>query len=146
MLCNRINYKSTTNRKSTTNPQHLEKCDTMIHNKWKQCSLDFDLLWTCCSVNHKTDHSNQPINRTYYVRCLHIHLQQIHKNPKNKKKLECGPMPSVMAALPNIGGALCESSVIPFLVPRREVWLTPAVGVPCRKSCQYRRTQDLNAK
>jgi len=29
------------------------------------------------------------------------------------------------------GGALCESSVIPFLVPRRKVWLTPAAGVPC---------------
>jgi len=27
-------------------------------------------------------------------------------------KLECGPMSNVMAALPNIGGALCESSVI----------------------------------
>ena len=24
-----------------------------------------------------------------------------------KKRLECGPMPNVMAALPNIGGALC---------------------------------------
>ena len=30
-----------------------------------------------------------------------------------------------------VGGALCESSVIPFLVPRRNVWLTPAAGVPC---------------
>jgi len=28
---------------------------------------------------------------------------------------------SVMAAQPNIGGALCKSSVIPFPVPRREV-------------------------
>jgi len=46
-------------------------------------------------------------------------------------RLECGPMPNVMAALPNIGGALCESSVIPFLVPRRNVWLTPAAGVAC---------------
>jgi len=36
-----------------------------------------------------------------------------------------------MAALPNIAGALCKSSVIPFLVPRRKVWLTPAAGVPC---------------
>jgi len=26
-------------------------------------------------------------------------------------KLECGPMPNVMDAQPNIGGALCESSV-----------------------------------
>ena len=32
--------------------------------------------------------------------------------------LECGPMPNVMAAQLNIGGALCESSVIRFLVPR----------------------------
>jgi len=46
-------------------------------------------------------------------------------------KVECGPMPNVMAAVRNIGGALCESSVIPFLVPRRKVWLTPAAGVPC---------------
>jgi len=34
-------------------------------------------------------------------------------------------MANVMAA-PNIGGALCESSLIPFLAPRRKVWLTPA--------------------
>jgi len=26
-------------------------------------------------------------------------------------KLECGPMPNVMAAQPNIGDAICESSV-----------------------------------
>jgi len=38
-------------------------------------------------------------------------------------QLECGPMPNVMAAQPNIGCALCESSIIPFLVPRRNVWL-----------------------
>jgi len=25
-------------------------------------------------------------------------------------KLECGPMPNVMAALPNIGGAFCSTS------------------------------------
>jgi len=47
------------------------------------------------------------------------------------EKLECGQMPNVMAAQPNIGVALCESSVIAFLVPRRKVWLTPAAGVPC---------------
>jgi len=46
-------------------------------------------------------------------------------------KLECGPMPNVMAAVPNVGGALCESSIIPFLVPCRKVWLTPAAVVPC---------------
>jgi len=40
-------------------------------------------------------------------------------------------MPIVMAAQPNVGGALCESSVIPFLGPRRKAWLTSAAGVPC---------------
>ena len=40
-------------------------------------------------------------------------------------------MPNVMAALLNIGGALCKSFVITFLVPRRKVWLTPAAGVLC---------------
>jgi len=33
----------------------------------------------------------------------------------------------------NIGGALCEITAIPFLVPRRKVWLTPVAGVPCSK-------------
>ena len=28
---------------------------------------------------------------------------------KNINELECGPMPNVMAALPNIGGALCST-------------------------------------
>jgi len=33
----------------------------------------------------------------------------IAKQRKVKEKLECGPMPNVMAALPNIGGALCST-------------------------------------
>ena len=37
-------------------------------------------------------------------------------------------MPNVMAAQLNIGGALRESSVIPFLVPRRKVCLMPAAS------------------
>jgi len=42
-------------------------------------------------------------------------------------------MPNGMDTLPNTGGALCESSVsvIPFLVPRRRLWLTPSDRVPC---------------
>ena len=44
-----------------------------IHNKSKQCSFGFDLLRTCYSAaaNHKTNHSNEPTNRTYDVRYLH---------------------------------------------------------------------------
>jgi len=47
------------------------------------------------------------------------------------KILECGPIPNVMAAQPNVGGVLCESSVIPLIAPRHKVWLT-AAAVPCR--------------
>jgi len=57
----------------------------------------------------------------FCLRNLHNTLEQ----------LQCGSMPNVMATWPNIGGALCKSSVIPFLVPRRKVWPTPAAGVPC---------------
>ena len=31
------------------------------------------------------------------------------RDGKNNKELECGPMPNVMAALPNIGDALCPT-------------------------------------
>jgi len=47
-------------------------------------------------------------------------------------------MPNVMAAQPNIGGALCGTSVIPFLVPRRKVWLMPAAGLPCSNAAKTR--------
>jgi len=43
-------------------------------------------------------------------------IRQGINQERKKEKLECGPMPNVMAALPNIGGALYGSSVIPFLV------------------------------
>jgi len=31
----------------------------------------------------------------------------LYKHKRNQQQLECGPMPNAMAALPNIGGALC---------------------------------------
>jgi len=39
-------------------------------------------------------------------------------------------MPNVSAAQPNIGGALYENFVIPFLVLRRKVCMTPTAPVP----------------
>jgi len=45
------------------------------------------------------------------------------------KELECGPMPSVMAALPNIGG------VAPS-VQRRKIWLTPTTKLPCSNAAK----------
>jgi len=49
----------------------------------------------------------------------------------DKSKLECGPMHNVMATQPNIGGVLCENSLIPFLVRRRKLSLMPTARVPC---------------
>ena len=68
-----------------------------------------------------------------------VDIQSPNAENRRGKELECGPMPNVMAALPNIGGALYGSSVIPFLVPRRKIWLTPAtrcraVTLPRRKT------------
>ena len=33
----------------------------------------------------------------------------VRKEAPTERKLECGPMPNVMAALSNIGGALCST-------------------------------------
>jgi len=42
-----------------------------------------------------------------------IHIKQYYYISQHKytkyDKLECGPMPNVMAALPNIAGALCST-------------------------------------
>jgi len=45
--------------------------------------------------------------------------------------LECGPMPNLMVALWNIGGAERKFPTIAFLVARRKVWLTHMAGVSC---------------
>jgi len=65
---------------------------------------------------------------------------------KTKSKLECGPMPNMMAAQANIGGARCESTVIPFLVPCRKVWLTPAARVPCSNAANIGEHKTWDVK
>jgi len=56
-------------------------------------------------TNITTTHNNYFIksNKTTSV------IQQQQKYIQKKVKLECGPMPNVMATLPNIGGALCST-------------------------------------
>jgi len=39
----------------------------------------------------------------------HTFTDQKKCTTQNKHKRECGPMPNVMVALPNIGGALCST-------------------------------------
>ena len=38
-----------------------------------------------------------------------IYSSFIHHKGRSNKQLECGPMPNLMVALPNIGGALCST-------------------------------------
>jgi len=49
------------------------------------------------------------IPHTYSPKIPAKQLQRQKNNVRKKGKLECGPMPNVMAALPNIGGALCST-------------------------------------
>ena len=53
---------------------------------------------------------------------------------ETRRKLECGPMPNVMAALPNIGIALCST---------HKVWLTPTTRVPCSNAAKTRSPLKL---
>jgi len=64
---------------------------------------------------------------------IHWPLQPVHGlyGHKTEKNYKCGPIPNVIAALPNIGGILCKSLVIPFFVPCRKLWLMPTARVPC---------------
>ena len=55
-------------------------------------------------------------------------------------------MLNVMAAQPNIGGALCESSVIQFPVPRGKVWLTAAARVPLSNATLGRKVNFAAGK
>jgi len=55
----------------------------------------------CISLQKNTPltnvHGNTSVNITDYPKATFY------------KKLECGPMPNLMVALPNIGGALCST-------------------------------------
>ena len=66
-------------------------------------------------------YTHQPVNG------INVHAQ--FAIALNLYKLEYGPMPNVMAALPNIGGAP---------VQRRKVWLTPTTRMPCSNAAKTR--------
>jgi len=60
---------------------------------------------------------------------LDIQSTTAENRRRKKKNYKCGPMPNVMAALPNIGGAF---------VQRRKVWLTPTTRVPRSNAAKTR--------
>jgi len=71
------------------------------------------LSWQCiCSHCVEIPDLKLPIHYTSFM-ALRLRQMQLSAktgyNPVLKTKLECGSMPNVMAALPNIGGALCST-------------------------------------
>jgi len=59
-----------------------------------QCVRQIWSVWLTCFIQ-------TPIIASFVVKFIDIQ--------KNNWELECGPMPNVMVALPNIGGALCST-------------------------------------
>jgi len=47
----------------------------------------------------------KPMIHVWIFKLFHFGIDKMSLN----SKLECGPIPNVMAALPNIGGALCST-------------------------------------
>ena len=68
-------------------------------------------------MGHFGEFSSQPINRFSSEETkanttksdMHWNQRVLYHRVNVKTKLECGPMPNVMVALPNIGGALCST-------------------------------------
>jgi len=59
-------------------------------------------------ANDSTHHSNGHFrDKTFQVINCNHSKNKIHNNQKIHQ-LECGPMPNLMVALPNIGGPLCS--------------------------------------
>ena len=56
--------------------------------------------------NDNEFHSPHLISTEFETPKMHVNINSAFKL---NYELECGPMPNVMAALPNIGGALCST-------------------------------------
>jgi len=59
------------------------------------------------------------------ISTLHASVLTLHHT---KEQLQCGPMPNVMAALPNIGGALCSTLQSLDGVPQTNEPISAVVG------------------
>ena len=69
-------------------------------------------LWNCCeSVNAGLPKTNNALEDSRgFAELLSCNHPSVWKFIMVlKTKLECGPMPNLMVALPNIGGALCST-------------------------------------
>jgi len=91
-----------------------DKCQTMSHivNSCPQSKLEraaaIALSWWCCYWMTEDIQLVNALDNKYYDVFIHCSFKTL-LNVKENYKLECGPMPNLMVALPNIGGALCST-------------------------------------
>ena len=65
--------------------------------------------WVCPHTHSLVGPDDNFRKRHRRLFAVHLIYMFIHRLRGNVEELECGPMPNVMAALPNIGGALCST-------------------------------------
>ena len=68
-------------------------------------------VFSASRVQHVSDLHSKFALRLHHVWKYGIDIQSATGEIRRgkRKELECGPMPNMMAALPNIGGALCST-------------------------------------
>jgi len=91
---------------SSTNIKTLLNCVSTIPMSTATCERGFSKMNVICSSLRSRLTVSHISSLMFISLCgPPLHIWQ----PVTYVKLECGPMPNVMAALPNIGGALCST-------------------------------------
>jgi len=115
----------TTGTVHTSDKAQLTSVTTQIHIRGLDCHHNLiirslahcqsSLIILCKSVQKfSCKIANRQTNNNDYISSLaevtkSCNIQYAMCATQEDKQLECGPMPNVMAALPNIGGALCST-------------------------------------
>ena len=66
-------------------------------------------VFSASRVQHVSDLHSKFTLRPHVEVWQTANLRPLRLGEEKEKELECGPMPNVMAGLPNIGGALCST-------------------------------------
>ena len=86
-----------------------------IHWYCATCNVkSVELLRLVFGLQHrlqKSEHETASLKRETHAKFskLDSEYEAVSEDLKTLNQLECGPMPNVMVALPNIGGALCST-------------------------------------
>jgi len=92
------------------------------------------ILCLAISVNTNSRQMDSQRATTYTILAQHHTVKTDHSSSSNSSrqssnKLECGPMPNVMAALPNVGGAFSST---------HKFWVMPTTRMPCSNAAKKR--------